>query len=185
MFPYLRLLNTNFSSSECEEPIFEMFEKCEENLKLRTKVTQLHAVDLDKEKNITYKIAQNTDLNKSLSINKNTGEIFVNGLIDHEMTKWINLTILAYDNNMNTKTKRSLVKFHCRVVDTNDNAPKFVKMNTTEFEIAENNEKNLKIVQLKATDEDANEFGHVMYKIMSGDKDKFEIDAVTVSFHFL
>jgi hypothetical protein len=107
------------------------------------------------------------------------GDIYVNGLIDHETTKWINLTILVYDNSISSK--HSLLNFYCRIIDLNDNQPKFTQLNTTEFRVHENNEINLRIAEFKAIDLDSEEYGTVVYSILSGDKDKFEIDSKNVS----
>lgn len=107
------------------------------------------------------------------------GDIYVNGLIDHETTKWINLTILVYDNSISSK--HSLLNFYCRIIDLNDNQPKFTQLNTTEFRVYENNEINLSIAEFKAIDLDSDEYGTVVYSILSGDKDKFEIDPKNVS----
>jgi hypothetical protein len=68
------LVNKNYTSNECEEPIFEMFERCEENTRLKARIAMVNAVDLDRDKNITYKIAHSTDPRKSLAINKFTGK---------------------------------------------------------------------------------------------------------------
>jgi hypothetical protein len=66
------------------------------------------------------------------------------------------------------------------VLDTNDNAPKFVQPNTTEFRIFENNEPGAVIAQFKATDSDSSEYGQVVYSLLNGGTDKFEIDPIDV-----
>lgn len=66
------------------------------------------------------------------------------------------------------------------MLDTNDNAPKFVQPNTTEFRIFENNEPGAVIAQFKATDSDSSEYGQVVYSLLNGGTDKFEIDPIDV-----
>ena len=66
------------------------------------------------------------------------------------------------------------------MLDTNDNAPKFVQPNTTEFRIFENNEPGAVIAQFKATDSDSSEYGQVVYSLLNGGTDKFEIDPINV-----
>lgn len=101
----------------------------------------------------------------------------MNGLIDYETTKWINLTILVADNtDVHSKAKHSLVHFYCQVLDLNDNAPKFFQLNTTEFRIHENNAPGSLIAQFTAYDPDSNEYGRVVYSLLNGGNDKFEID---------
>jgi hypothetical protein len=100
----------------------------------------------------------------------------VTGPIDYENTKWINLTIAACDNDV-PKSRSSLLHLYCKVIDQNDNAPKFIQLNTTEFRIHENNEPNAMIGQFKAHDADSGEFGTVFYKIITGDLEKFDINS--------
>lgn len=83
MFPAYRLVNVNFSSDgiEGEEPIFEVYDRIEENAKLNTRITQLRAVDLDKQANITYMIVHSSSpldsqSRRMLSIDKFTGIVY-------------------------------------------------------------------------------------------------------------
>ncbi len=175
--------NTNQAEVEdCEQPIYELYESVEENAKQNFKIARISATDSDKQKNITFKIIHTSEgvkpLKSSLAIDKLTGEIYVNGSIDFEQTKWINLTISACDNDL-PRSKSSLLHFYCKILDLNDNAPKFLHKNTTEFRIHENNEPNAQIAQFSAVDFDSAEYGKVMFSILSGDKEKFAIDSQT------
>lgn len=103
----------------------------------------------------------------------------MNSLIDYERTKWVNLTILVSDNSGTTasKSKHSLVHFYCQVLDLNDNAPKFVQLNTTEFRVHENNPAGTIIARFTALDLDSHDqYGRVVYSLLNGGHDKFEID---------
>lgn len=73
IFPNLKLINANRSSSEFEEPIFETYERIEENAKLNTRIAQLRAVDYDKQKNVTFKIVQSSDPTKSVAVDRFDG----------------------------------------------------------------------------------------------------------------
>jgi protein subunit release factor A len=75
VFVGLNQLNGNFSHIDNEDPIFEMYEKVEENSKLNTKIVQLKAIDLDKYRNISYQIAHSSPLEKLLKIDSATGKI--------------------------------------------------------------------------------------------------------------
>ena len=171
---------------ENEQPIYEIYETVEENSKLNLKISQLSAIDLDKSRNITYKVLHSTDFvngksssSSSIGVDRFSGLLFVNGSIDYENTKWINLTISACDNDNSPRSKSSLLNVFVRVVDQNDNAPKFIQMNTTEFRLHENNEPAAVIGQFKAYDADSGQFGNVKYKLISGDSEKFDIDAAS------
>lgn len=87
------------------------------------------------------------------------------------------MTILVNDNGL-PRQKHSILHFFCKINDLNDNSPKFIQMNTTEFEIYENNPVNFFISQFKAVDIDSGEYGTVNYKLLSGDEEKFEIDSL-------
>lgn len=65
-FLHLKQLNGNDTISECEQPVFEKYEIVEENSKINTKIVQLSAIDLDKVKNITFKIVHSTDFDKKM-----------------------------------------------------------------------------------------------------------------------
>ena len=61
-----------------------MYEKIEENSKVNTRIAQLKATDVDKEKNITYSIIHSSENSNYLRLNKLTGEIYVGEQIDYE-----------------------------------------------------------------------------------------------------
>lgn len=178
-FLHLRQLNKINSVIDCDEqPIYELYESVEENAKQYTRLAQLSAIDIDKNRNLTYKVIHSTDPSQnSLVVDKHSGVVFVNGLIDYETTKWINMTIVVCDNDPTPRPKSSLLHFYARVLDQNDNPPRFIEMNTTEFRVAENNEINAVIAQFKAVDPDSSSFGQIEYKLISGDAEKFEINA--------
>ncbi len=102
--------------------------------------------------------------------------MFINGSIDYEATKWINLTIVASDNGEPIR-KHSLLHFYCKIEDTNDNQPAFVQLNTTEFTVHENMPIHTAIAEFTALDADSGLFGSINYKILSGDEGKFYIDS--------
>ena len=178
LFPGLRLINPNYGMFK-EDPIFELFTIVEENLKFLTKIALIKAVDVDKQRNITYKIVHSTDNSGLLAVDSTSGELTVRGKIDFEKIHWINLTIVAFDNGM-PYHKHSLLFFHCRIEDLNDNAPSFVKLKTTEFELYENVSVGTSISQFSALDPDSGELGRVEYLILSGDERKFAIDSTSV-----
>jgi hypothetical protein len=185
-FSHLKQLNADMAlalgDDECEQPIYELYESVEENSKLNMKIVQVTATDLDKSRNVTYKVVHTTDqLHGSISIDKYTGVVFVSGPIDYETTKWVNVTVAACDNDA-PRSKSSLLHIYCQVIDQNDNAPRFLHLNTTEFRIHENNEANALVGQFRAYDLDSGEYGRVVYKLITGDVEKFDINSKNVKF---
>lgn len=174
MFPELRLTNPGLAHGE--DPVFELFESFDENSKINSKITQLKVLDLDKDNNITFKIVSMNDPNRAIMIDKYSGEMFVNNLIDYEKNKWINLSILVNDNGKPV-AKHSIVNFYGRINDLNDNPPKFIPLEKSEIKINENNDENYFIVQLKATDLDSDIYGPINYKILNF-KDTFYIEPI-------
>lgn len=161
-----------------DEPVYEAFETIEENIKINTKLMQLKTIDLDKKRNITYKLVHSTAKNNLLLLDSLSGELFVNGEIDHERINWINLTIIAFDSGTPYQ-KHSLLLLHFKIEDLNDNEPIFEQPNLNEFYIFENSAKNTIVAQFKANDSDSGQFGTVYYRLISGDEEKFQIDAQT------
>lgn len=157
---------TNSNLIDGEEPVFELFESIDENSKINSKITKLKVQDLDKNNNITFKIVSINDPNRAIMVNKYTGDIYVNNLIDYEKTKWINLSILVNDNGQ-PSPKHSILNFYAQINDLNDNPPKFIPMESSEIKIEENNYENFFIVQIKAIDLDSDIYGPITYKILN------------------
>ena len=73
-FPvFLGLKQVNTRRSELDSPIYEMFESVEENTRLNTKLTQLKAIDKDKNRKITYDVVQSSAGSQAIALNKTTG----------------------------------------------------------------------------------------------------------------
>lgn len=173
-----KLINPKFEALK-EEPMYEITSRIQENTKPKTKVFTLMATDLDRNARITYKKVYTTELGgDSLKINPKTGEVFVSELIDYEKVQWINLTVLAVDNSFPFK-KQTILLLNFKIDDLNDNEPTFQQMNTTEFDVAEDSPVNTSVATFQATDLDSPAFGPIMYRILSGDEGKFDIDAST------
>lgn len=143
---------------------------------------QLQAIDLDKKRNITYKLVHSTAKQNLLLLDSLTGEIFVNGEIDHEVVQWINLTIIAFDSGTPYQ-KHTLLLMHFKIEDLNDNEPTFVSpIGSNEFYVYENSAPNTVVAKFTANDSDSGQLGTVYYRIISGDEGKFSIHPETVIF---
>lgn len=74
IFPNYQLINPDFINSN-DEPIYEAYESIEENTKINTKLIQLKAIDLDKKRNITYKMVHSTAKQNLLLLDSLTGKL--------------------------------------------------------------------------------------------------------------
>lgn len=96
-------------------------------------------------------------------------------LFDRETLESINVSIKAWDNG-NPPSNASYYNFTIILTDVNDNPPAFDKL-SYDFRINENNEPNIKIGQLKATDIDLGQNALFSYAIKENDiNDTFRID---------
>jgi hypothetical protein len=134
-FPQFENFDTQLS--DYNEPIvYELKITLEENVALNTKILEIHAVDFDKEKNLTYSIDAN---NEYFKIDKFTGSLYVKNLIDYEVVKWINVSIYANDNDK-IVPKFSELRVYCKIKDLNDNSPLFTHISSNNFHLNHHNE---------------------------------------------
>ena len=150
-----------------------------ENAQSGTSVLEVRAIDRDVGTNaeITYTIVPNEQLvplfalNPLFSVNSETGEIFVNEVIDYELQPVINFTVEAQDQGSPVLTGSAMVSVN--IIDENDNRPVF---NQTSYEaVVPENENNYLVVTIEANDADSNENGRVMYRLLN-ELDKFIVD---------
>lgn len=128
-------------------------------------IAKVVATDLDKGKNglIEYKITSG-DRKHKFDINKTTGEIKVKSPFDFETEyKGFELRVMAYDQGKPPKFNTS-GKVIVRILDVNDNAPRFVgpPYNVT---LAENFKLKTKFLTIQAVDDDFGESSKIRYTI--------------------
>lgn len=88
----------------------------------------------------------------------------------------IPFTITARELNV-PNNRRTIQDFNLKIIDVNDNAPKFSSTESIVF-INERLEKDpLPVVTVSATDEDSGEFGNITYKLESGGRGKFRVES--------
>ncbi|XP_065315619.1 cadherin-23-like [Gordionus sp. m RMFG-2023] len=138
-------------------------------------VLNLEAVDIDSNNTIKYAFLQPHP--KNLAIDSDTGMIYRKELIDYEVTPWLNFTVSAEDNGYPTRI--SYAKVTIKVLDRNDNSPKFSYLPPNPFHLRENVPLNTIVFTIKATDEDRGKFGTINYFIKDGANGKFRIDHET------
>ncbi|KAM6933567.1 protocadherin Fat 3-like [Xenentodon cancila] len=103
---------------------------------------------------------------------KNTGIITLSGHRKQRMEQAYSLNISVSDGVFT-----STAQVHVKVLGANLHSPVF-EQNTYEAELRENAAVATKVIQVKATDADPGEFGHIVYSFVSDiGNDQFSIDA--------
>ncbi|XP_056322243.1 protocadherin gamma-A12-like isoform X22 [Danio aesculapii] len=122
----VNVMDINDNTPVFSKPLYKV--KVKENTPVGTKIISVSASDLDEGINseIQYSFlghGNNDELNR-FTINTNSGEITVQGQIDHEEDSALELRVQARDKGIPSKS------VHCKVlievVDENDNAPEIV-----------------------------------------------------------
>ena len=124
---------------------------------------------------LRYSIKKQEPFGNHFVVDSGTGQIRTNAEIDREEFSQFKLTVVATDQAVPLSNRRSAQKLvTVIVVDTNDNAPKFVSMDavTVTLDVS----RNSKISTIKAVDPDADLNGIVTYEITGGDTNMFDID---------
>ncbi|KAM8924599.1 cadherin-23 [Pelodytes ibericus] len=98
--------------------------------------------------------------------------------LDRETMASYNLVLEAIDNGPAGNRKTGTATVLVSVLDINDNRPIFLK-SSYEATVPENVPVSSSIVQLEATDDDEGENGRVWYRIISGNRNNFQIDVQT------
>ena len=145
-----------------------------ENTKVGVTVLRVEAADRDLGVNaiLEYNIINGNDKNK-FELNRDTGDLRVNGNIDRESTSHFYLDIVAKDQGSPSLTSGNL-RVEIAVLDENDNNPEFKKKNYYQ-NITENLSAGAFVEQVKATDKDLELNGKVVYSIKSGGRGHFTI----------
>ncbi|XP_041360351.1 cadherin-related tumor suppressor-like [Gigantopelta aegis] len=115
---------------------------------------------------VIYNIAGG-NVNRGFTIHRSNGTISVYGIIDYETSQTLDLWIEANDGG--SPALFTYKKLPVRVLDVNDNAPRFQQLlyNTT---IKENVDKGSMLVVVAAGDADSGDNGKLVYSIVSGNK---------------
>lgn len=140
-------------------------------------IANVTATDKDKGVNslVSYKITSGDS--KKFTIDSKTGVITSSEKLDREEAVSYNLVITARDHG--TPSLSSTVLVSVKVLDENDNAPKF-SLPFYQASVLENTAINTNILRVTATDPDDGTNGLVTFSIVSGNtNDAFAIDNST------
>ncbi|KAB0400306.1 hypothetical protein E2I00_017213, partial [Balaenoptera physalus] len=110
-----------------EPPMFlapSYIHEVQENAAAGTVVGRVHAKDPDAANSpIRYSIDRHTDLDRFFTINPEDGFIKTTKPLDREETAWLNISVFAAE--IHNRHQEAKVPVAIRVLDVNDNAPKF------------------------------------------------------------
>ncbi|KAK5649206.1 hypothetical protein RI129_000235 [Pyrocoelia pectoralis] len=148
-----------------------------ENSKNGVVVGNVIADDLDKNKSITYSLEGSAQYLGFLHIDPNSGELVVANKIDHEVYKWLNLTVKAIDSGLPRRSSR--VELYIQVLDENDNNPYFLP-EPKELVVPEDVTIGETIGTVQANDLDSGDFAKITYLLdRVSSQGKFSINPET------
>ena len=138
----------------------------EENTEPGVIIGSVHAVDSDSGENAhIYYYIIGGNLFGTFAINRTTGDIITEIVVDYEISSNYTMVVLATDNSaLNPLTSQIIV--HITVIDKNDNAPKFLD-NPVMITVQENRPVNTEVYTFRAQDPDSGSYGNVRYAILS------------------
>ena len=168
--------NDNYPKFSSDMIVFEVFE----GIARDTTVGTISASDVDSGNNgnIQYKILRHTPSDIPFGINPSSGVIYVNSVVDREISSEYKIVIQATDQaNIEALRKSAEKQITVVVKDRNDNPPKFVSMNSVT--VLQNAPDNTKLTQLKAIDPDQNLNGVITYEFSGGDMNRFRLESAT------
>lgn len=163
------------------KPLFDKspyLARVDEDATVGTSVVSVFAQDDDKgpNKEITYNIKSGNEQG-TFNLNRTSGLITLNQLLDHETKASYLLVVAATDHG--TPPLTSSVDVTVMVNDVNDNPPSFSKplYNCT---VAENLAAGVAVCYVTASDPDAGLNGQLYYTIIAGNvNNAFQIDSVS------
>ncbi|KAH8282937.1 hypothetical protein KR054_010997, partial [Drosophila jambulina] len=172
-------------------PVFEREEysvNVSESRSINAQIIQVNASDLDTGNNarITYRIVDagvdnvtnsisSSDVAQHFGIFPNSGWIYLRDPLDRETRDRYQLTVLATDNG--TPTAHAKTRVTVRVLDANDNDPKFQK-SKYEFRIEENLRRGSVVGVVMASDLDVGENAAIRYSLLPANS-SFQVHPVT------
>lgn len=109
-------------------------------------------------------------------INNGTGIVQIKKQMDYEKIKEVNFTVMAFDTGRPQLNASAMVIV--KIVNLNDNEPIFTSMQYN-VSIEENAPNGTFVVAVRATDNDAEEYGEVVYTLIGQNSEHFSIDNKT------
>ncbi|XP_053575602.1 uncharacterized protein LOC128664825 [Bombina bombina] len=147
----------------------------QENIPLKTVIARLNATDLDEGLNgeIEYSFNDHTlvSAKEIFGLNAETGEIYINDIIDFEKRNFYELSIKAYDKGLPKLERHCLIQVE--IEDVNDNPPE-ITISSMINEIPENAALGTVVGFLSVKDKDAGKNGEVQLQLSPSIPFKFK-----------
>ncbi|XP_041081573.1 protocadherin Fat 1-like isoform X3 [Polyodon spathula] len=129
--------------------------------------SEIDCIQADSEQSVVYSLVKGntpeSNRDEVFVIDEDTGKLKLEKNLDHETTKWYQLTLLAQYAHEDYEVVSS-VDISIQVKDANDNSPVF-ESNPYRAFVAENLPGGTRVIQVKATDLDSSTNGQVMYSL--------------------
>ncbi|XP_019899394.2 protocadherin Fat 1a isoform X4 [Esox lucius] len=129
--------------------------------------TEIDVIQAESEQPVIYSLVKGNTLESNRDevfvVDRDTGALKLQKSLDHETTKWYQLTLQAQSLQEGYETV-ALVDVNIQVKDLNDNKPVF-ESDPYEAVVVENLPDGTLVIQVKATDQDSGTNGQVVYSL--------------------
>ncbi|KAK0418580.1 hypothetical protein QR680_013653 [Steinernema hermaphroditum] len=165
----ITVIAANRNAPEFEDDVYEFI--VSEASKIGDTIGFVKAIDHDGAHNgrVSYRTPKST----VAKINETTGELKLAEELDFETRRSYSFQVVAFDHG--TPSKESTVTVGITVADANDNSP-FFDIDHYVGVLRTSEAVGTKIVRVKAEDEDLEDYGRLLYRILSAPVGLFDID---------
>ncbi|KAL4640550.1 protocadherin Fat 1 isoform X2 [Arapaima gigas] len=129
--------------------------------------SEIDVIQAENEQPVVYSLVKGntpeSNQHEVFVVDRDTGSLKLEKNLDHETTKWYQLTLLAQSNHQGIETM-SFVDVSIQVKDVNDNSPLF-ESNPYKAVVVENLPGGTPVIQVKANDLDSGTNGQVVYSL--------------------
>uniref|UniRef100_A0A8C7P4Z4 FAT atypical cadherin 1a n=1 Tax=Oncorhynchus mykiss TaxID=8022 RepID=A0A8C7P4Z4_ONCMY len=129
--------------------------------------TDIDVIQAESEQPVFYSLVKGntpeSNQNEVFVVDRDTGALKLEKSMDHETTKWYQLTLQAQSQQEGYETV-AFVNINIQVKDLNDNKPVF-ESDPYEAVVVENLPDGTPVIQVKATDQDSGTNGQVIYSL--------------------
>lgn len=129
--------------------------------------TEIDVIQAQNEQPVVYSLVKGStpesNENEAFVVDRDSGALKLQKSLDHETTKWYQLTLLAQSRHEDYDIVGSAT-VNIQVKDTNDNKPVF-ESDPYEAVVVENLPGGTRVVQVRATDQDSGSNGRVVYSL--------------------
>ncbi|KAM3624275.1 uncharacterized protein V6R79_021361 [Siganus canaliculatus] len=129
--------------------------------------TEIDVIQVESEQPVIYSLVKGStpesNEDEVFVVDRDSGALKLQKSLDHETTKWYQLTLLSQTKQENYDIVAS-ASINIQVKDLNDNKPVF-ESDPYEAVVVENLPSGTQVIQVKANDQDSGTNGHVVYSL--------------------